>query len=538
LITSYTLNLGLGAEDLTITPTAAETETSILVNESAVESGIPSAPVLLDLGPNSIEIEVLTASGSTTYTIDVSRGAGILPQAYVKASNTGAGDRFGSTIALSGDTLAVGAEREASSDTGINGSQTDDSAENAGVVYVFVRNGSRWMQQAYIKGSNTEAGDLFGTSVTLSGDTLAVGARGEDSSATGENGDETDNSADGSGAVYVFVRDGTSWSQQAYIKASNTGSDDLFGQSVALSGDTLAVGADGERSSATGVNGDQAANNAIRAGAVYVFTRSGETWSQQAYIKASNTESNEHFGTNIALSGDLLAVGVPKEDSSATGINGNQADNTALGSGAVYVFGRTGQVWSQEAYIKSSNSQSNDQFGHSVAVSGQTLAVGALKEGSSASGVDSDQTDNGEPGAGAAYVFTRSGGLWSQEAYIKTSSTHRMQLGSGIGLDGDTLVVGANFERSNATGVNGNSADRSLGAAGAAFLFIRRDGAWTQQAYLKASNTDAGDRFGERVAISGDTIAAGAILEDSGATGIDGDGGNNAETAGAVYVFQ
>jgi hypothetical protein len=352
------------------------------------------------------------------------------------------------------------------------------------------------------------------------------------------NGDESDNNAENSGAAYVFARDGTSWSQQAYIKASNTGSDDFFGRSVALSGGTLAVGADGERSSATGVNGDQAANNAIRAGAVYVFTRSGETWSQQAYIKASNTESNEHFGTNIALSGDLLAVGVPREDSAATGINGNQADNSALGSGAVYIFSRTAQTWVQEAYIKSSNSQSNDQFGHSVALSGQTLAVGALKESSSASGVDGDQTDNGEPAAGAAYVFTRSASVWSQQAYIKTLSTHRMQLGSSIGLDGDALVVGANFERSNATGVNGDSEDRSLSVAGAAFLFTRRDGVWTQQAYLKASNTDAGDRFGDRVAISGDTIVAGALFEDSGATGIDGDGGNNAESAGAVYVLQ
>ena len=179
--------------------------------------------------------------------------------------------------------------------------------------------------------------DLFGYSVSLSGDTLAVGASYERSSATGVNGSQSDNSARNSGAVYIFTRSGRTWSQQAYLKASNTGARDNFGHSVSLSGDTLAVGASYEDSNATGVNGSQSDNSARNSGAVYVFTRSGTTWSQQAYLKASNTDAGDLFGSSVSLSGDTLAVGAKSESSSATGVNGNQKDNGADGSGAVYV---------------------------------------------------------------------------------------------------------------------------------------------------------------------------------------------------------
>ena len=121
------------------------------------------------------------------------------------------------------------------------------------------------------------------------------------------------------------------------MKASNTVTRDYFGFSVSLSGDTLAVGAYIESSNATGVNGNQSDNSATRSGAVYIFTRSGTTWSQQAYLKASNTGAGDYFGHSVSLSGDTLAVGAKSEASSATGINGDQKDNGAGSSGAVYV---------------------------------------------------------------------------------------------------------------------------------------------------------------------------------------------------------
>ena len=123
---------------------------------------------------------------------------------YLKASNTDADDWFGYSVAVSGDTVVVGAYLEASSATGVNGDGSDNSANNAGAAYIFGRSGGVWSQQAYLKASNTAAGDLFGVSVAISGDTVVVGASGEDSSATGVNGDGSDNSASYAGAAYVF----------------------------------------------------------------------------------------------------------------------------------------------------------------------------------------------------------------------------------------------------------------------------------------------------------------------------------------------
>jgi hypothetical protein len=182
--------------------------------------------------------------------------------------------------------------------------------------------------------------------------------------------------------------------QQGYLKASNTEANDGFGFSVALAGDTLAVGVPGEASAATGINGNQGSNSAPTSGAVYVFTRTNGVWSQQAYVKASNTEANDEFGYSVALDADTLAVGAWLEASAATGIDGNQTDNNAAGSGAVYVFTRTNEVWSQQAYVKASNTEANDEFGFSVALDGDTLAVGAWLEASAATGIDGNQTDN------------------------------------------------------------------------------------------------------------------------------------------------
>jgi hypothetical protein len=136
----------------------------------------------------------------------------------------------------------------------------------------------------------------------------------------------------------VFVRDGTNWTQQAYLKASNTEATDQFGWSLAVSGDTVVAGADYESSNATGVNGNQTNNNALYSGAAYVFMRSGTNWSQQAYLKASNTESNETFGWSVAVSGNTVVVGAVNENSNATGVNGGQTNNNAQSAGAAYVF--------------------------------------------------------------------------------------------------------------------------------------------------------------------------------------------------------
>ncbi len=423
-----------------------------------------------------------SASNSGAVYVFTRTETGWTQQAYIKASNTDENDSFGYRVSLSGDgrTLAVGARGEDSNVRGVNEDENNNSASNSGAVYVFTRTGTDWTQEAYIKASNTGANDIFGTSISLSGDgsTLAVGAQREGSNARGVNEDENNNSASNSGAVYVFTRTGTTWAQQAYIKASNTGGSDEFGSSISLSSDgsTLAVGAYNEDSNARGVNEDENNNSASNSGAVYVFTRTGTDWTQEAYIKASNTGEGDFFGYSVSLSGGggTLAVGAVGEDSNVRGVNEGENNNSASNSGAVYVFTRTGTDWTQEAYIKASNTDGGDFFSNSVSLSdnGSTLAVGAYFEDSNREGINEGENNNSALNSGAVYVFTRTGTTWAQQAYIKASNTGGDdEFGSSISLssDGNTLAVGAEGEDSNAEGVNKNN--NSAESSGAVYLY-------------------------------------------------------------------
>jgi hypothetical protein len=415
-------------------------------------------------------------------------------------------------------------------------------------------------QVAYIKASNTHTGDHFGNGgtleghgVALSGDgtTLAVGAPYESSSFYS------------AGAVYIFVRRNDAWTQQASIKASNAGQSDKFGFVVSLSqdGNTLAVSAPGEASAAKGVGGDEKDDSIPEAGAVYVFTRTGNDWAQQAYIKASNTgepgigdqfADGDRFGFSAALSadGNTLAVGAIAEDSGAKGINGDQNDNSQANSGAVYVFTRNAARWSQQAYIKASNTDANDLFGYSVGLTadGNTLAASAYDEDGSAREINGVQ-DKSRRGTGAIYVFTRAGAAWTQTAYLKASNSEAGDsLGYSIAIshDGNTIAGGAADEDCRMPGVFAGAAhvcqedqpeDNSNGAV---YVFFRDGGKWLQQAFIKSSNPGKEDWFGSRLTLSGDgnTLAVGAQVENGGSKGINGDQKNqSAEDSGALYLF-
>ncbi len=462
-------------------------------------------------------------------------------QAYLKPSNNGVSDyyNFGWSVAVSGDTLVVGAYREASNATGVNGDETDNSIVSAGAAYVFTRANGIWSQQAYLKASNSERSDQFGYSVAISGNTIVVGARSEDSDATGVNGDETNNLNQTSGAAYVFTRSNGIWSQQAYLKASNTRALDFFGFSVAISGDSIVVGSIREDSDATGVNGDEDNELAGNSGAAYVFTRSNGTWTQQAYLKASNTGTNDEFGLSVAISADTLVVGAYQEDSNAIGVNGDEGNNLYPYAGAAYVFARTGTTWSQQAYLKASNTAVLDRFGYSVAISEDTVVVGAYGEDSDAVGVNGDDANDNSEGSGAVYVFTRAGTEWSQQAYLKASNNDAGDnFGFSVAISDEEIVVGANFEESNATGVNGDENNNLTSNSGAAYIFTRSASVWDQQAYLKASNTGASDYYGRSVAISAGTVIVGTPGEASNASGVDGNGADNSATgSGASYVY-
>lgn len=510
-------------------------------------------------------LQSCNATGCTDSTAVAVSGTLLAGIGYFKAANTGVADQFGSAVALSADgsTMVVGSQGEDSNATGITagtGADGADTSPDSGAVYVFTRSGNTWAQQAYVKSSNSETLDVFGRTVSLSddGNTLAVGAIGEDS----DGSNQADNSQAAAGAVYIYTRSGTIWSQQAYIKAANAEIDDQFGFSISLStdGNTLAVGTFSEDSNATGVtNGTGTAGvndgSADNSGAAYVYTRSGTTWTQQAYIKASNAGAGDSFGGSIALSGDgnTLLVGAEEEDGDGAPLPANDGTTD---SGAVYIFTRTGTTWSQSAYLKAANVGMSDRYGSVVSINsnGTTIAVGAPREDSATAGVINGTTTpagadvDANQDHGAIYVYTGGGTNWTQQAYLKplvTDASDTFGVPVSLSADGNTLAAGASGtagaegEDSDADGINGDSGDGAASGAGAAYVFTRSGGNWSQTAYVKAGNSDTDDRFGSVVlSDDGATLAVGAREEDSSAVGVNGDQSDNtAGNSGAVYLY-
>ncbi|TGK16845.1 FG-GAP repeat protein [Leptospira kmetyi] len=399
-----------------------------------------------------------------------------------------------------------------------------------------------WNEGSYLKASNSDSSDSLGWAVALDGDTLVVGAYLESSSQTTITNGTTasaDNSADGSGAVYVYKRNGASWIQEAYIKASNAEAGDSFGYSVAIQGDTIAVGAIGEGSSQTTItNGSTASadNSAPYSGAVYVYKRTGTTWNQEAYIKASNAEAGDSFGYSVAIQGDTIAVGAYAEASNQTTItNGNtsSADNSNGNSGAVYVYKRTGATWDQEAYIKAINGEAGDLFGYSISLSAETLVVGAPMESSNQTTITNGTTASGNNSSfssGAVYVYVRTGTVWTQEAYLKAISAPPtpaagQQLGITISIHGNTIAASATQSNE-----------------GAVYVFVRNASAWSVEAEIRASNPTTVNYFGFSLSVFGDTIAVGTYWEDGNENrvlnGTTACTDNSLPGSGAVYVYQ
>jgi len=374
-------------------------------------------------------------------------------EGLISASNRGAEDAFGVDVAISddGNTIAVAANTEDSNVTMVgNGTAADNGGDNddeinSGAVYILTRvivdMEPVWNEVAYLKPQNTQGdptpddesldGDQFGSVVAISGDglTVAVSSFGEDSSAIGIDGDGSDNSAENSGAVYIFRNVSGTWLQEAYIKPSNTDLNDAFGSSLSLSdsGDRLAVGAIRESSSASGINGDPDNNASENSGAVYIFQRSGSSWAQQNYIKAADPDARDEFGFSVALNsaGNKLVVGAPQEDSRTQIIDGSPTNDEGpdRNLGAAYVFERSGGIWSQTTYLKAANADPIDEFGFQVAIaeSGAELRVlvTSIREGGVQSGINPSDDLDSFIGAGAGYLFIRDGDGWRQQSYIK-----------------------------------------------------------------------------------------------------------------------
>ena len=548
-ITEYTLELDIKDSNVYVKVESSQSSDAILVNGNATPSGQYSSGLPMNVGTDTIEVKITKDHGllSRTYNINVSRNTWA-QQAYVKASNTGNNDFFGSSVAIYDDTMVVGALREDSDGTGVVlGSgfpgNNNNAADGSGAAYVFVRDAhGNWSQQAFLKAPSVVTAAEFGASVAIDGDTIVVGAL-----------------YNVGGVAYVYVREGSAWSLQTALTASNAEDRDGFGHRVRISGDTIVVGAPYEDGSLSGViNGPDFSgienNDLDRSGAAYVFKRTGIAWTQEAYLKAANPDSSDGFGYSVAISENAIVVGAQGEDSDATGVTdgsgfyGNDGNGTDL-SGAAYVFLRDGSTWRQQAYLKPVISEYDTRFGFSVAISGQTIVVGAIQDRRVASGVTNGSGYSGETGdqSGAAYVFVREGVFWRQQAFLKASNNSSGQLfGISVAIDGDLIVVGSNGESANGIGVtngNGYSGTDNYGnnQSGAASVFIRENSSWRQHAYFKAPNPGSRHEFGAAVAIHTDSIAVGAYQEDSDATGVTNGSGftqnGSISRSGAVYVF-
>lgn len=470
-------------------------------------------------------------SGSTVRLLVDERGARypltvdpIAQQAFLKPAAVGTtqkGDAMGCAVAISGDTVVVGARSEDSStllgQSPPNELSKELSGSGAGAAYVYVRSSTgTWTQQAYLKpacAGTTQNFDSFGSAVAIHGDTIIIGAPNEHGAGTGVN-PLANESTDlwGNGAAYIFVRTGTVWTQQAYLKPEPVTGGGLaaaaFGFSVAISGDSVLVGTSG-------------------AGAL-VYTRSAQTWTFQATLQPS-AESGQYL--SVALDGDYALIG---DVGDAT--NGSFA-------GAACVFHRIGSAWTQTAYLRppaAGNLQDDDQFGASVAISGDVIVVGAPGEDSD---IATALPNEASADSGAAYVFRNNGTAWVQEAMVKATSIGTTaagdRFGTSVGVSGDTIIVGAPHEASSSL-LNATAITESAPHAGAAYVFTHSGSTWSEQKYLKPNivgTTQALDFLGNDVAIDGSTVIAGATGEDSSVTNVATTRNESAPDAGAAYIF-
>ncbi len=332
-----------------------------------------------DNGYNSGSAYIFHKSG-TTWT----------EQAKLTASDGAAEDFFGISVSISGDYAVIGAYCD------------DDNGSNSGSAYIFHRSETTWTQQAKLTASDGAYEDYFGTSVSISGDYALIDAHRDD-----DNGNN-------SGSAYIFHRNGTTWTQQAKINASDGADQDHFGYPVSISGDYALIGSYRDD------------DNGYNSGSAYIFHRSGTTWTQQAKLTASDGSAEDYFGISVSISGDYAVIGAYWDD-----------DN-GIESGSAYIFLRNGTTWTQQAKVTASDGATEDGFGRSVSISGDYAAIGAYW--------DDDNGDN----SGSAYLFQRNGTIWTEHSKIIASDgATNDHFGISASIDGEYAMIGAYYDDEN-----------------------------------------------------------------------------------------
>ncbi len=445
-------------------------------------------------------------------TNNITQVTSVQKQVYIKPFNPDSDDYFGSSIAVFGDTIVVGAPNEASGIPGVNASDGSDNTLTSGAVYVYVRdNGDTWTQQAYIKPEHiNNINGQFGKSVAFDGYTLVVGAPGDDRDATGINPLGTSTNSPGSGAVYVYHRNGTQWILDAYIKPSDTQTGGNFGYSVSLKDNYLIVGAPFQH------NG-----NFVQTGAAYVFKRVGNPWHQEAILYASNPDADDLFGFSVGIDNFNAVVGAIGE----AGDNSTQSDNSLPLAGAAYIYERVNTTWSQVKYLKLTFPDANDRMGYAVSVVNQTIAVGIPLE-------DADET-NPNDNAGLVLMYQRINGTWTRTDILsENNSSFSLHYGTAIDMIQDKIIIGARDYFANFSDEQG-----------AAYEYTNVAGTWTLQNRYTSFNADPFDFYGTAVGLSDTTIAVGAFLEDSDSaiTSLghpsNPENNNNLINSGAAYAY-
>ncbi len=444
-----------------------------------------------------------TNSGGIAYSF-VRTGGAWTRKARLSALDSASGDEFGVSVAISGSTVVIGARDDddlgtqsgsahiyqvdasqdppeklvapdpgdfdhlggavgISSDTVIVGAWGDDGTfSDSGSAYVFVKTGGAWQEQQKLTASDPGSNRYFGNAVAASGNTVVVGA-------------QTDGNLGNEGSAYVFARAGGVWAEQAKLISSDGPwwGDDWFAGSVSISGDTVLVGA--------------SQNNGV--GAVYVYDRSGSTWSESQKLTAL-LPASDWFGYSVDIAGNTAVVGAPNPLGS--------------GIGSAYVFERTGGVWVQQQQLVGSDTAPGDWFGVRVSLSADTAIIGA------------HQDEDGGSGSGSAYVFVRNGSTWVEQQKLTASDAGAEDLfGLGVAVHGDKAVVGAYRD------------DDAGNDSGSAYVFVRAGGVWTEEKKLVAADGFQQDYFGNAVSIDVDQVVVGATWS----------GHNGWTRSGAAYVY-
>ncbi len=330
----------------------------------------------------------------------------------ISARAGGRRDHFGAAVGVSGDIIVVGAPREDSNSTEINGEDGNDDAHDSGAAYVFVRDADDWRQQAYLKAPNTDVWDSFGGSVAVDETTIVVGAYRDDRGFLSPKNPVDD--PDDVGAAHVFRTAGGRWFHAAYLKPPSTVGVLWFGYSVAISEDLIVVGAP----HAGGSSG----------GAAFVYRLRSDGWRFEAILSGTGVKDGDAFGTAVAISNRKIVVGAPGHD----------------GSGAAFIYSRSGSAWSEDIELHAANSEFGDSFGCSVGISGEVAVVGARREKSASTGINGNGVDDSQFDAGAAYLFVDGAYGWKQHAYVKASDAgYEDEFGSAVTVSNNAFAIGA-----------------------------------------------------------------------------------------------